>query len=273
MRIRSVVAFVVLLWLILLPVHARDEAWHPATAEALAGIIGDRRMVVLGEMHGTREIPLLAGDLAERLGRGVPLLLAIEIHASEHAALSAYLDGSGDPASRERLRRRAYWSVPQARNDGRRSEDMLDLVERVRQLRAQGRDVAILPFDMADGVSRGAHWRDRAMARQLRRAWAALPHGRMLVLTGNVHAMRRKPAYAPAGMQVPMTADLQDLEPLSIVIAAASGAFWACRTPMTCGPIQVAGVLKAGVHGDDGVFHHRIVLPRFTPARAVGEVD
>lgn len=247
------------------------QPWRQDAVDELVARMDGRRLVLVGEMHGTQEIPLLAGDAVERLSRAEPLLLALEIHASEHAVLADYLRGEGTPAQRALLRQRAYWQVPPERNDGRRSEDMLELVEQVRRLRALGRDVAILPFDVANGVPRGSDWRDRAMADHLRRAWAALPRGRMLVLTGNVHAMRLRPGYAPAQMPVPMGAHLQDLRPLSIDIAAADGAFWACPAP-GCGPVPVVAAPRAGALADTEPFHYRIVLPSFTPARQVERV-
>lgn len=233
--------------------------------EQMAGCMGDRRMVLLGEAHGTREIPLLVAGLAERGSRKGPLLLALEIHGSEHRPLVDYLDGDGSEAARERLRKRPYWARPRERNDGRRSEDMLDLVERMRQLRAQGRDVAILPFDVGDGDGR-----DQAMADHVRKAWEALPRGRMLVLAGNVHAMRGRPGYAPPGMQEPMGAFLQDLAPVSIDITASTGAFWACPAA-ACGPQPVTSGAPVGVHGGDEAFDCRVVLPRFTVARLIGQ--
>lgn len=244
------------------------QPWRQSVANELMAAAGEHRAILLGEMHGTQEIPQVVGDVVEHWSRSEPVLLALEIHASEQRALVDYLDGDGAPASRERLRRRPYWSVSPERNDGRRSEDMLDLVERVRGLRAEGRDVAILAFDVANGVSRGSQWRDRAMAANLRSAWDALPNGRLLVVTGNVHAMRLRPDYAPPQMQIPMGVYLQDLRPVSIDIAAAAGAFWACSSP-ACGPVPVVPGATAGSMDDGAPFHYRIVLPQFTPARQV----
>ncbi len=249
---------------------ARAGTTQPA--DLLLRHAGTHRLIVLGEMHGTREIPPLVGEVAERLSSEGPLLLALEIHASEQASLRSYLDGDGSDAQRDLLRRRPFWSVPQQRNDGRRSEDMLDLVERMRQLRADGRDVAILAYDVANGGGPDGDWRERAMAAQLRHAFQALPRGRMLVLTGNVHAMRLRPAWAPELMQVPMTADLLDLQPVSIEIAAASGAFWACP-PDGCRPLHIAVVPPAGALPPGEPFDHRIVLPAFSVARPVEPAD
>lgn len=248
--------------------HAQATDWREAAADELVAASSEHRLVLLGEMHGTREIPMLVGTVVGRMSASEPVLLALEVHASEQESLNAYLDGDGSPRQRELLRRRAFWAVPAERNDGRRSEDMIDLVEDVRRLRAMGRDVAILAFDVANGESRGSESRDRAMAMHLRRAWEALPRGRMLVLTGNVHAMRVRPNYAPPQMQMPMGVDLQDLGPLSVEIAARQGAFWACPAG-ACGPVQVGVAGPAGRLSGVEPFHYRIVLPRLTPARQV----
>ncbi|MBD9369896.1 calcium-binding protein [Xanthomonas sp. XNM01] len=247
---------------------AGGSAARASAVDTLVAEAGKHRLIMLGEMHGTREIPPLVGEVAEHLSREGPLLLALEIHASEHASLRAYLDGDGSVAQRDLLRRRPFWSVPQQRNDGRRSEDMLDLVERMRQLRAQGRDVAVLAYDVANGGGPIGDWRDDAMAAQLRQAFGALPRGPMLVLTGNVHAMRLRPSWAPEQMPAPMTAGLLDLQPVSIEIAAASGEFWACPAA-GCGPQRIVAVPSAGALPAGEPFDYRIVLPAFSVARPV----
>lgn len=267
---RSIAALCVACLLAAFGTFARANDWLETAVDELVAASLEQRLVLVGEMHGTREIPMLVGAVVGRMSASEPVLLALEVHASEQESLDAYLHGDGSPRQRELLRRRAFWAVPAARNDGRRSEDMLDLIEGVRRLRAMGRDVAILAFDVANGESRGSGSRDRAMAAHLRRAWGALPRGRMLVLTGNVHAMRMRPDYAPPQMQVPMGADLQDLEPLSVEIAARQGAFWACPRG-ACGPTPVGAAGPSGRLSGEGPFHYRVVLPRFTPVRQVGE--
>ena len=266
---RRLVVKCCLAWMLIAPAASAQHG-REAAAEELVAAVADHRLVLLGEMHGTREIPMLVGDVVERMSRSEPVLLALEIHSGEHARLAAYMDGDGSAAQRESLRKSPFWSVAPERNDGRRSEDMLDLVERVRGLRESGRDVAILPFDVSGGVSRGSQWRDQAMAAHLRSAYGALPRGRLLALTGNVHAMRERPGYAPPQLQEPRGAYLQDLAPLSVEISAREGAFHAC-TVDGCGPVPVGHAGTAGAQRDGSPFHHRIVLLRFTPARQVGQ--
>ncbi|WP_158238444.1 TraB/GumN family protein [Luteimonas rhizosphaerae] len=245
----------------------RSDALHTLVREG-----GDHRLVILGEMHGTREVPLLAGDLVEHWSTASPVLLALEIPAGEHPALRDTVAGGATDALIDGLRRRAWWALAPAQNDGRRSEDALALVQRVGALRRAGRDVAILPFDPRDRRCVELDNCDAAMAHVIRRAHAALAGGRVVVITGNVHAMRQRPRNAPALFpQRPMAAHLRDLAPVSIEISAAHGAFWACVDEAPCGAVTAETLPReGGRQSDDAPFDYRLVLPVFTPIRQVG---
>lgn len=244
--------------------------WRRDAVDTLTREADGHRLVVLGEMHGTREMPLLAGDLVERWSNASPVLLALEIPAREHVALREAVTSGGTDAAIETLRQRDWWQVPADGNDGRRSEDVLALVRRIGQLKTSGRDVAILPFDPRDIRCYQRGNCEAAMAHVLRHAHEAFPRGRIVVVTGNVHAMRSRPTDAPEGFpDQPMTALLQDLSPYSVNVTAARGAYWACGE--TCGIVDVAPSRGGGVEGARSPFDYRLVLPVFTPIRQVGE--
>ena len=244
--------------------------WRADAVDTLTRESDGHRLVVLGEMHGTREMPLLAGDLVERWSDTSPVLLALEIPVREHSALREAVAGGGADAAIETLRQRGWWQVPADENDGRRSEDVLALVRRIGRLKASGRDVAILPFDPRDLRCYQRGTCEAAMAHVLRRAHDAFPHGRIVIVTGNVHAMRLRPDNAPEGFpKQPMTALLRDLKPYSVNVTAERGAYWACRD--TCGIVDVALSRGGGREGAGSPFNYRLVLPVFTPIRQVGE--
>ena len=246
--------------------------WRAEAVDTLTRESDGHRLVVLGEMHGTREVPLLAGDLVERWSNASPVLLALEIPAREHGALREAVASGGADAAIGRLRQRAWWQVPADENDGRRSEDVLALVRRIGQLKASGRDVAILPFDPRDIRCYQRGNCEAAMAHVLRHAHDAFPRGRIVVVTGNVHAMRSRPASAPEGFpDQPMTAMLQDLSPYSVNVTAARGAYWACSE--TCWTVEVAPSRSGGREGLNSPFDYRLVLPLFTPIRQVGQTE
>ena len=242
------------------------------TAKEIANAAGDSRLVILGEMHGTREIPDLVAVLAERYAAQGPLVLALEMERTEHDALARYMASDGAVAARDELRRRPYWNIADGSNDGRRSVDMLDLIESMRVLKAAGRDVAISPYDKPPGSSTGEDDRERTMANYLHSIHRALPRGRILVLTGNLHATLQPLNLPGIGTSVePMAYHLRELQPYSIKISAGAGEIWGCRSVRVCGPIPYSGSGKSGPwRGSNGHYHYQVVLPAFSAAQLSG---
>ena len=244
-----------------------------AQPNASAAVPTDIAWFCWAETHGTRETPDLIAILMAAYAIDGPVLLGLEIPRSEHAALSQYLRSDGGDAARAALRTTPFWTVIDDHHDGRRSEDMLDLIEASRVLRSDGRDVAILPYDVERSFHRfSGDARDEAMAGRVRAAYAALSRGRLLVLGGNVHAMLQKPVLAPAQMPVPMGARLRDLGPYAVRIDARSGQWWGCMDGH-CGPHPIIDNTM-GDGASTGMFeqsyHLQVMLPRFTVARLLG---
>jgi erythromycin esterase-like protein len=230
----------------------------------VAEAAGSHRLILIGELHGTQEAPAIVSRLVRQLSATEPVLLALEIHAGEQASIRAYLDSDGRPASRDRLLSRAFWQVPPERNDGRRSWDLVAVIESVRRLRLQGRDVGVLALDASRPGTSDSAARDAAMARRLRAAYGGLPRGRVVALTGNVHAMRARPSFAPPEMQVPMGAHLRDLDPFSVNVSARSGQFRAC-TATACAARDAMPAAPATGPDTGETFDFQVVLPRFRP--------
>ncbi|MGY5942581.1 calcium-binding protein [Stenotrophomonas forensis] len=247
-----------------LSAHADD------TAAQIRQHAGDHRLLVLGEFHGTRETPLLVRQLVEAyVADGAAVRLALELPTHENAALATYMASAGTAEARAALRGTTYWNVHSRMHDGRRSEDMLDLIEAARVLRSEGRDVQVLGFDRvlsADMAGTGA--RDQVMAEEVRaHATALSKNGRLLVLTGNVHGMRRQPqmiAYPP------MTALLKDLDLYNVRIEARGGEGWGCAAPGRCEARQLPDHTGASLRVDTGAdrsYDLWVWLPRFSVAR------
>lgn len=205
----------------------------PAIVEAAAQIAehaAGHRLVVLGELHGTAEIPALAARLASAYTQQGPLTLALEVPHTEQPEIDRYLDSDGGDAAWRALAGTPFWQVSDDQHDGRRSVQMRQLIEVVRALRAQGAAVDVLAYDVGkdEADAHDHHWRDARMAANLRAALVQQP-GVTLVLSGNVHAMRTRPSWAPPELQLaPMASLLLDLQPFTVNITAASGQFWAC---------------------------------------------
>lgn len=244
--------------------HADD------TAAQIRQHAGDHRILILGEFHGTRETPLLVRELMEAyVADGTSVRLALELPTDENAALATYLASSGTAKARAALRGTPYWSVRSRMHDGRRSKDMLDLIEAARVLRTRGRDLQVFGFDrVLPAETAGSGARDRVMAEEVRLHAKALPNNaRLLVLTGNVHGMRTQPkmiAYPP------MTALLKDLDLYNVRIEARGGEGWGCTAPQRCGvralPGYNGGSPRRHTAGDRS-YDLQVWLPRFSVAR------
>ncbi|MFI3487676.1 hypothetical protein, partial [Klebsiella pneumoniae] len=113
-----------------LTAHADD------TAAQIRQHAGEHRLLVLGEFHGTRETPLLVRQLVDDYSRNGPVLLALELPRAENPVLRDYLESDGGARARRHLHGRAFWTVRDDQHDGRRSRDMLAMIEGLRVLKA-----------------------------------------------------------------------------------------------------------------------------------------
>lgn len=243
----------------------RDAA---ARIHSAAGAHG---LILLGEMHGTREIPLLVASLVEAYARETPVILCLEVPVSEQAAIDRYFDSDGSAGARAALRQGTFWQVRGVQHDGRRNFDVLELIERMRALRHRGHRVAILAFDNAQGARVDSEARDEAMSVRLRAARLAQPTSRLIALAGNVHTMRRRPENAPAQMQRPMGSRLLDLDPFAVDISARAGQFWACLKQ--CGPQDAHPRAQSSGPSNDGVYDFDVVLQQLSVAKLLGTGD
>src|SRR5690606_6849423 len=132
-----------LLLLAALPVMAADPV------HLLEDAIGDRPLVLLGEMHGTREIPAMTGTLVAHYARSGPGLLGLEASGGAQPRVDRYLDSDGGLLAKADLLAGEHWqdATHQGMHDGRDSAAMFALIEQVRRLRKLGADIDIVMFD------------------------------------------------------------------------------------------------------------------------------
>lgn len=195
--------------------------------------------LLLGETHGTREIPRVVADLACAAAKLGPLRVGLEIAAVEQARIDAFIASAGTAEDRARLHDQSdFWNG--AYQDGRRSEAVLALLESLRALRQNGADVRVIAYDGDPGNDR-----DAAMATMLERAFKAEPHATFLMLSGNLHARktsgRAKQAFM-ADYMVKSGAALTTLD-----ARYSRGTAWVCfgDQPSDCGP-NIVGAGRAG---------------------------
>jgi hypothetical protein len=242
----------------------------PAVVSCGAGIAGEEQLaaplVLLGEIHGTREIPaafehLVCRAAAER--RGATILVGLEIFSQAQSALDTFLAGDGAAAAGQAFLAQELWQ--RAYQDGRSSEAMFRLLDDLRRLRKAGLKIEVLALDPDHYDS----WKDRdvRMTAALSAAIAALHPTRTLVLIGDVHARTQngypwdaKADYVPFGAL--LKTRYGDL--IALNVASRGGSAWTCMSAdaKDCGPHPVRARDTAADQNDQ--------IPRITldPAAA-----
>jgi hypothetical protein len=94
-------------------------------------------LVLLGEIHGTAEVPLFVGRLAcQATAKGLRVRVGLEIPQEEQARIDAFLSATDADAAKQSLLQGPFWTRDM--QDGRSSEAMLALLTRLRDPPAVG---------------------------------------------------------------------------------------------------------------------------------------
>lgn len=183
-----------------------------------------------GEMHGTEESPRFAGDVACHAMHAGPVQLGLEVASGEQMRIDRYLRSDGNATERATLLDGGFWR----QHDGRSSEAMVALIERLRVLRAAGAAMEIVAYDVP-----WAPDRDAAMAEFVARVRD--PKAIFVGLSGNLHSRRTKGTPWDPDL-VPLVAGLvaRGLEITTFDVSSNGGTFWACMSdgpgdPERCG--------------------------------------
>lgn len=225
--------------------HGTACADDPDCAE-IAGIdplLEPGTVVLLGEIHGTREAPAFAAGVACRaLAAGRDVVLTLEIPTGEAPRLEAYLASAGGDEDRRALLAGPFWN--RSNQDGRSSRAMADLLERARVLRDDSGRLDVRLFDR-EGEG-GSQARDQRMAEALDEIVASAPDAVVIVLTGNVHARitpgtRWDPDFQPMGYLLQEA--LPDRRIVALDLEHAGGSAWVCTGPLPedCGARPMSG--------------------------------
>lgn len=195
--------------------------------------VQDARVIVLGEVHGTAQIPALAAALLCRLAQpATSVLLALEIPSEQQVAIDAFVDGGASDDFERHNSNAWFWT--RSFQDGRSSSAMLKLISEVRAMRARGADVQVLAFDRGAKQRDPAITRDEVMARNILAAMEKRPGLKVLVLAGNVHAKKTAGSRSDSEFKS-ATFLLNGTKALSFLMRSAGGDAWVCSGG-TCGP-------------------------------------
>ena len=213
--------------------------------------------VFIGEFHGSNETPAAFRELVcDAIAQGRQVTVALERPTSEQAALDKILTAKDLATAQKLLLQLPRWKEGM---DGLASEAMLRLLLSLRELHSRHHDLKVVAFDAPyTGTAPGA--RDEALGYALLSLRPAKPNGMVLILTGNLHAMKgSKRSYDLAAMYLPPK------EILSLEVTDRGGTTWSESLEDGCGPH------KGGVPDKDTNRPHGIFLdPNLAP---FGKVD
>ena len=212
----------------LLSVQAECAA--PAGTDAL--LERPERVLVVGDWHGTVEIPAaFLGIVCEAANQG-PVTVALEMPETERTLFRNALAAPTEEAARETF---LYGDFGNPRStDGRNSVAMLDMMVGFWRLKAAGRDIAIHPFMSVDSVIRGRDqaWWELEMAYGMSRALADRPDARVVVFVGDLHARKKGYERFP-DVGLPAAGHLHASDTFTLHTAVQGGESWSCEA--TCG--------------------------------------
>ncbi|MBW8734456.1 MAG: hypothetical protein JF571_09150, partial [Asticcacaulis sp.] len=199
-------------------------------------------VIWFGELHGTTETPAFFGDAvcaAAKDGRKV--IVALERSKMDDGVLAAFLDTpEHDTATSILLTGREWRNRGQ---DGRSSLAMLSLMGRLRDDKASGVIADIVLID----DWRDTEGSDAAMAKTVKAALTKSPDARLLVYSGNFHAMKTAPQGThTAASQLPA----DDVYAVNIQIEG--GTAWSLEKGVVAVPgfpHRAAGIFRAADTG------------------------
>ena len=197
-------------------------------------------VVWLGEQHGTGEMPEFLTDLVCIAGtQRRPVWVALERAETEQSDWDGFLASDGSASAVARLTRAPVWTQAE---DGRNSRAILVMAQRLRQLKHERRIAGVRLIDRwgtTPDARSGIH-RDQELAQAVLDIVQTNPRALVLVYSGDLHAMKRRPPWLPADVQNPAASYLPPAEVLSVDLIGESGEVWNCQAS-GCGPHPYQG--------------------------------
>lgn len=214
------------------------------------------RVVWVGEVHGSAELPEMFGDMVCTWAKDRPVVVALEHFDLEKPFWELFLHEGPEPERVSNLFMGAQWRGPI--QDGRDSVAMLALVKRLRQLKLAGRVITVVPMEPLPTAAMDG---DTGMAKAVAALTAQYPQALIVVYTGSTHALKsvppayHRPSFHPSASQ--FAAD----EIVSInLVGGPGGRTWSCygddcSEHTSNGLEHVRGIVPAGaVHGENDQF-------------------
>lgn len=191
--------------------------------ELPAEVLPPRGTLMIGDLHGTREIPAAVGRVAAAAVARQPVVVALEIPTDMSADVAAFLASDGSAERRRALLAGAWWQ--ERYQDGRRSVAMADLLETLRGLRAAGKPLDVVVIDPG-GTDQET--REAGMTRNAIAARRARPDAALIVFAGNSHTSKHEQPYRPGFAWMAMRVAAAGIPLTSLFARWEDGTSWTC---------------------------------------------
>ncbi len=226
----QIIGFLTMLLLFSGTLTTQDDC---ARVDGIDRVLADNGVVILGEIHGTSEAPVLAGTLVcHGLRTGRSVILFLELPETEQPRLDRYLQSEGRIADQRRFLEGSFWI--RSYQDGRTSTAMLNLIDLARKKIAAGASLSVVFMDRPQA----GRQRDRVMADNIIKVAGDHPDNLLLILTGNLHA-RVTPGQQRMARRVKDA--LSQRRVVALNLRHSGGTAWLCLSGAPCGSQQLRG--------------------------------
>ena len=261
---------------------AASDAVQCKVIEGATSVVKKGTILLIGEQHGTNEIPAGAGELACLAStEGLSTLVLLELPATWNPAFERFLN-ERDPESALRVFKTSVgWATfhQPYQPDGRSSVAIAKLLKDLHGLRMGGAKLTIRAFDSRPFEPPQAN-NDFGMASSLVRNIEESPADFTLLLTGNLHSRLRRDTtkIKPEPMAYLASLARPKWNFVSINATFSSGEAWACTisdgsTEMECQssvyktrwPPSTRKIVVSGVPDENG-YHGTFYVGPITAA-------
>lgn len=228
--------------------------------------VSEKKLILLGELHGTKESPAFAGELVCWLsGAGKKVTLALEISSDMQRQLLLALQQTSAAAASREFDLLDLWD--NKFKDGKSSEAYKQLLMRIWEMRRANEHVGLIAIDARVGVS--GNEREEYMASRLMTFFGQFPEHQVVALVGNLHAQKLVGTPWNKGFK-PLSQFLVGIDVLNLNMDYDAGTAWNCgRTG--CGVNQVSQAPRSGKYTTP-----KIVLtdsdPNFDGVYSLGDI-
>lgn len=207
------------------------KATHAPSCSDQGSILGSLMkpgaIILLGEVHGTQEIPsFVAASACHAAEHGHSVRVALELPRTDQKLVDAYLQATEPEIARDAMLGSPFWNRPY--QDGRSSVAMLELIDNLRSQRQAGHPIDVLFFDVESQIEMPMD-RDFRMAERVVEAVREHPNAVFIVLAGNMHTRITQGTpwddkYQPMGLFLLA----KGLSITSLNCASPRGTAWVC---------------------------------------------